>query len=138
VLGAGAATVSASPGLRAHAAAALNGSANCYAHYVRASGSTLLEEGRCAGPLSGSIRAYLHVEAAFSGTFIFYTRYGEIKGYGTARPHGSGHYESFAGTLVATGGSGRYTHAHGRSGLYGVFDRETYGLTAQTRGTLYY
>jgi hypothetical protein len=138
VLSAGATTVGASPWLPAHSAAALNGTARCSAHYVSASGSTLLEKGRCSGVLSGGIRVELHVGATFNGRFTFHTRYGDIKGSGTARPRGSGTEQRFAGTLLVTGGNGRYAHAHGRAGLHGVFDRTTRGVTAQTRGTLYY
>ncbi len=124
--------------VRARAARALNGNDNCYAHLVKAAGSTLTEEGRCSGPLGGSLRAQMHLGATFGGSFTFYTRYGEIFGRGSAKPHSAGRYESFAGTLTATGGTGRYTHAHGNAGLYGTYDRRTNNLVAQVRGTLNY
>ena len=107
-------------------------------HYVSASGSLLLEEGRASGTLPGSMRVHLNVGVTLSGNFTIYTRGGTIKGHGSATPHGSGVYESFAGSLIATGGTGRYTHAHGRAGLYGTFNRNTYALTVQTTGTLSY
>jgi hypothetical protein len=47
-------------------------------------------------------------------------------------------YESFRGSLTVTGGSGRYAHARGRAGLYGVYDRKTGNLTVQTTGRLTY
>ena len=78
------------------------------------------------------------VAATFSGSFTIYTNGGTISGHGTATPHGSGVYESFAGTIVATGGSGRFKHAHGSARLYGTFNRDTYALLMQTSGTLYY
>ncbi len=81
---------------------------------------------------------HFDVGATFTGSFTIYTRGGTITGHGTATPHGSGIYESFAGTLVVSGGSGRYTHARGRAGLYGTFDRDSYGLVVQTTGTLLY
>lgn len=121
-----------------HVSRAVNGSDNCHGHEVRVAGSTLIEEGRCSGPLGGSVRADMHIGATFSGAFTFFTSRGQIRGRGSATPTGSGRYESFAGTLVVTGGTGRYADVHGRAKLYGVFDRQTYSITAQTRGTLSY
>jgi hypothetical protein len=123
---------------RDRAAAVINGNDNAQLHLVHASGSTLEEEGPAYGALPGSIRAYLTVGSVFTGTVILDTRYGEITARGSARPSGSGRYQSFAGTLVIVGGKGRYAHAHGSGRLYGVFDRRTYNLTVQTRGTFSY
>jgi tetraprenyl-beta-curcumene synthase len=116
----------------------LNGNAEAHLRYLRSSGSTLVEEGPVSGGLSGRMHALLHVSATFSGTFVFHTADGEIRGQGTARPHGSGRYESFSGTEVITGGTGRYAHAHGHGSMYGTFDRANYDVTIQTRATLYY
>jgi hypothetical protein len=116
----------------------LDGNAEAKLRYVRSSGSTLVEEGPVSGGLAGHMRATLRLGATFTGSFTFYTKRGEIKGHGTAHPHGSGRYESFAGTDVMTGGSGRYAHAHGRGSMYGTFDRKTYEVTIQTRGMLDY
>jgi hypothetical protein len=80
----------------------------------------------------------LRIGATFSGSFTIYARGGAISGHGSAIPHGAGTYESFAGSLVATGGSGRYRRAHGRARLYGVFNRNDYSLVIQTTGTLHY
>ncbi len=101
-------------------------------------GSLLLEEGSVAGALPGRMRAHMNIGATFSGSFVLYASGGSIKGHGTAKPTGSGRYESFRGSLTVTGGTGRYAHAHGQAGLYGVFDRKTYGLTVQTTGRLSY
>ncbi len=84
------------------------------------------------------MRVHFNVGAMFTGNFTIYTRGGTIKGHGTATPRGSGVYESFAGSLVVTGGTGRFAHAHGRTGLYGTFNRNNYGLVVQTTGTLSY
>jgi hypothetical protein len=84
------------------------------------------------------MRVRFNVGATFTGSFTIYTHAGTIKGHGSATPHGSGAYESFAGSLIATGGTGRYAHAHGRAGLYGTFNRNNYALLVQTRGTLLY
>jgi hypothetical protein len=126
------------PAGAAGAARALKATDRASLHYVSASGSLLYEEGGASGTLPGNMRVHFDVGATFSGSFTIYARGGTIKGHGTATPHGSGVYESFAGSLVVTGGSGRYAHARGRAGLYGTFDRNTYGLTVQTTGTLSY
>ncbi len=122
----------------ARAAHALKASDTAHLRYLSASGSLLLEEGQTTGTLPGKMRAHVDVGATFTGSFVTYTRYGTIVGHGRATPHGSGTYESFSGTLVVTGGSGRYAHAHGTAGLYGTFDRDNYAFVVQTTGTLLY
>jgi hypothetical protein len=122
----------------AHAAHALKASDTAHLRYLSASGSLLLEEGQTTGTLPGKMRAHVNVGSTFTGNFVTYTRYGTIVGHGTATPHGSGKYESFSGTLVVTGGSGRYAHAHGTAGLYGTFNRDNYAFVVQTTGTLLY
>jgi len=84
------------------------------------------------------VRANLDIGSAFTGSFTIVTRFGSISGDGTAALHGSGRYESFAGSMVVTGGSGRYAHARGHAGLFGTFDRRTYAVVIQTTGTLTY
>jgi hypothetical protein len=120
------------------AAHVLDGNAEAKLRYVRSSGSTLIEEGPVSGGISGHMRAMLSLGATFTGSFRFYTKAGEMRGHGTAHPHGSGRYESFAGTDVMTGGTGRYAHVHGHGSMYGIFDRKTYDVTIQTRGMLHY
>jgi len=105
-------------------------------HYVGAIGEEVYETGSASGTLPGPIRVHMIFASTFSGSFAIYTRGGRIDGHGRARPHGEGVYESFAGTLVVTGGTGRYRHAHGTTRLYGVFNRENYALSIQTTGTL--
>lgn len=124
----------------ARAATNLQATDTAHLRYVAhgSSGSTLVEEGSASGTIPGSMRAVCNVGATLSATFTIDTRYGKIIGHGTATPHGSGTYESFAGTLVASGGTGRYAHAHGHAGLYGVIDRRTLSMTVQTTGTLSY
>jgi hypothetical protein len=105
-------------------------------HYVGAVGEQVYETGSASGTLPGSMRVHMIFASTFSGSFAIYTRGGTIDGEGRARPHGEGVYESFAGTLLVTGGTGRYRRAHGTAHLYGTFDRENYALTIQTAGTL--
>jgi hypothetical protein len=123
---------------QAHTARVLMATDTAHLHYVSASGSLLLEEGQASGTLPGRMRVHFNVGPTFSGSFTIYTHSGSIRGRGTATPHGVGIYESFAGSLFATGGTGRYAHAHGHAGLYGTFNRNTYALTVQTTGKLAY
>ena len=105
-------------------------------HYVGAIGEQVSETGSASGTLPGSIRVRMIFASTFSGSFAIYTHGGRIDGHGKARPHGEGVYESFAGTIVVTGGTGRYRRARGTAHLYGTFDRENYALRIQTTGTL--
>lgn len=107
-------------------------------HYVGAIGEEVYETGSASGTLPGNIHVHMIFAAIFSGRFAIYTRAGRIDGHGTARPHGEGAYESFAGTLTINGGTGRYRRAHGTARLYGTFNRETYALKITTAGKLYY
>lgn len=128
----------------AAAGASLAGGADLHAvdtaklRYVGAVGEQVYETGTASGTLPGGIRVHMIFASTFSGNFAIYARGGAIYGHGRARPHGEGLYQSFAGTLVVTGGTGRYRRAHGTARLYGVFDRENYALTIQTAGTLFY
>ncbi len=122
----------------AHAAHSLSATDTAHLHYVSASGSLLFDEGKATGALPGSMRVHLNLNATFTGSFTIYTSGGTIKGHGSAIPHGSGTYESFAGTLTVTGGTGRYTHARGHGNLYGTFNRDNYALVIKTTGSLTY
>jgi hypothetical protein len=123
---------------RATAAARIQVSDTAHLHFVRSEGSVFLEAGSASGTLPGSMRVSLHLGGGFSASFTISTRRGSLRGHATATPHGSGRYQSFAGSITVSGGSGRYAHAHGRAALYGIFDRRTYAVTVQTTGTLFY
>jgi hypothetical protein len=122
----------------AHIAHVLNGNDDASLHLVHSSGSQLFEEGHASGALPGSMHADVEVGATLTGTFTLYTHQGQIRGRGNAKPHGTGRYQSFGGTMTITGGTGRYLHAHGSGGFYGEFDRRTYNVTIQTRGRFSY
>lgn len=132
--------VSATGAVAVQSARRLNATDTAHLHYNPrlSEGDTLVEEGVASGGLPGKMRAHLKIGATFGGTFVFYPRGGSISGHGTATPGGSGRYESFHGTLIITGGTGRFAHARGKAGLYGVFDRQTFSLTVQTTGSLSY
>lgn len=122
----------------AHITRALNATDTAHLRYIKHTGALLFEEGTAHGTLPGNMRAYCNVGGNFTASFTIYLSGGTIKGHGTATPHGQGIYESFAGTLTVTGGSGRYTHARGHAGLYGTFNRRTYAMVVQTTGSLSY
>ena len=122
----------------AHAARSLNGTATAHLHLVKPDGTQLLEEGPVTGALPGSMRAVIDTGNVFTGNFTIRTHGGTIEGNGRATPHGAGRYQSFSGTITLTGGTGRYSHAHGRAGLYGTFDRRTYAMVIQTTGRFSY
>jgi hypothetical protein len=122
----------------AHAAGVLNGKATAHLHLVQVEGSELNEEGPVTGVLTGTARGTLHLGAVFIASFTIHTRSGSITGRGTAIPHGTSRYQSFAGSFSATSGSGRYAHISGRAGLYGVLDRRTDSVVIQTTGRLTY
>jgi hypothetical protein len=122
----------------ARAAQSLNATTTAHLHLVKAEGSELFEAGAVSGSLPGSMQAELKTGAVYTGSFTTHTHGGSIKGRGTATPHGAGRYQSFKGTFIVTGGTGRYAHVRGRAGLYGVFDCRTDGVTVQTTGKLSY
>jgi hypothetical protein len=124
--------------MRSFAAHALTATDTAHLSYMSASGSLLFEQGRATGTLPGAMKAHFNVGATMQGSFTIYAKGGSISGRGSADLHGSGVYESFAGTLVVTGGKGRFAHAHGRAKLYGTFNRNSYALLVQTVGTLRY
>ena len=118
------------------------GAANLHAsdvaslHYVGSFGEQVYETGYAKGTLPGSMRVRMIFSSTVSGSFTLYTRGGSIDGHGKAKPHGGGVWESFAGMLIVTGGSGRYRHAHGTAHIYGTFNRDSYALKIKTAGTL--
>jgi len=128
------ATSVAGNGTSARIAPVLQGTATAHLHLVSAEGSELFEEGPVSGALVGSAHAELHTGSLFTASFTIHTSAGSISGHGQANPHGSGRYQSFAGSFLATSGTGRYAHIKGSAGLYGVFDRRTDAVTIQATG----
>jgi hypothetical protein len=122
----------------AQAARTLDGTDTAHLHLVRQHEAVLYEEGSAGGALPGRMRATLTVGSVFRGTCTIYSSHGSITGRGTAAPHGTGRYQSFSGTFVVSGGTGSYRHVHGATALYGTFDRRTFALVVQTKGSLSY
>jgi hypothetical protein len=123
---------------RGNSARALDGSETAHLHLVRQHEAVLTEEGSASGVLTGTMHAQLRVGSVFTGSFTIDTRHGSVTGHGSAKPHGTGRYQSFGGTLQVTSGTGRYAHIHGTTSLYGTFDRRTFDVIVQTHGRLSY
>jgi hypothetical protein len=125
--------------VRARAARTLNVTGEAHLHLTGTAGEVLEEEGVATGALSGKVRVRFTVGASIAGTFVFYPRGGgSITGYGSARLHSTGMYSSFGGTMAVSHGTGRYAHARGKGGMYGVVNRRTDAITVQTTGKLSY
>jgi hypothetical protein len=122
----------------ASTARTLNVTDTAHLRYHESAGSALLEEGTATGGLPGSVKVRFTVGPTVSASFTIYARGGTLSGHGTGTLHSSGTYASFAGSMSISRGTGRYLHAHGHGGFYGVLNRRTYALTVQTTGSLSY
>lgn len=138
-------TTSALAGHRAAAARALNVTDTAELHKTGEAGASIIDQGKAKGTLPGNVRVAFNVGVAVSATFSITTHSGSISGHGSGTlneaKHKPGHiniYASFGGTMKVTHGTGRYAHAHGTGGFYGVINRENYSVTLQTTGTLSY
>jgi hypothetical protein len=123
----------------ARAAHSVNVTDEAHLHMTHSDGSALSEEGPAKGALPGTVRVSFRIGATVSGSFTIYPRGGgSISGRGSGAVRSAGTYASFGGSMSATGGTGRYVHAHGHGGFYGVVNRRTDAVTIQTTGTLSY
>jgi hypothetical protein len=126
---------------RAHAAHSVSVKDEGYLHFIRSSGSLLIDE----GPTHGTIPGTANIHFVYDGNPSVNAQITINAHAGRIWAHGSGRMSnptsarpSFKGTLTITGGSGRYAHAHGGGSLFGVFYRRSYAITVQTEGTLHY
>jgi hypothetical protein len=123
----------------ASAAHVLNVKDGGHLHEVRSSGAELLEEGPVSGTIPGKVKVSFDIGATITAKFTIYANGGgSINGSGGGALHSTSVYSSFGGSLKVTGGSGRYSHAHGTGTLTGEINRKTYALTVQADGRLYY
>lgn len=109
-------------------------------HLLSANGNTLVETGHATGNLPGTVKVSLtlHSHAATS-SFTLEVRGGSISGHGSGTlKTGKSGWDSFGGKLFVSHGSGRFSHAHGRGGLYGAVYRVTDSMNVQVYGTLHY
>jgi hypothetical protein len=116
----------------------LNATDTAHLHLVKSPGTLLLEEGPASGALPGSVKARCDVGPTVTAKFTIYTHGGTIRGEGSGKLSPSGEQASFGGSMTVTGGSGRYAHAHGHGGFYGVLNRYSDAMTIQTTGALSY
>jgi hypothetical protein len=124
-----------------HAARVLNVRDEGRLHFIRASGSLLLDEGRATGTFPGwvKVRFVYNGEPTVTAQVTIFGSGGSISARGAgilSSPVSPS--PSFKGTLRATGGTGRYAHVHGGGELFGVFYRRSYGLTVQAIAKLPY
>ncbi len=125
----------------AHAARTLSIHDVGHLHFVHASGSLLIDEGRVTGTFPGSVkvRFVYDGEPNVSARFTISGAGGSISAKGTGRLSSpTSPNPSFRGRMVVTGGTGRYTHIHGGGELFGVFNRRSYAMTVQAIGKLPY
>lgn len=135
------ASVTAAGAPLAHAAHTMSVKDEGRLHFLKSSGSVLIDE----GPAHGSIPGTAKVHFTYNGNPTV-TAQITISGHsGTIQARGSARLSSptspapsFSGTLTITSGTGRYSHAKGGGKLYGVFYRRSYAITVQTEGTLHY
>jgi hypothetical protein len=110
-------------------------------HYIRSSGSQIIDEGPAKGTLPGVVRVHFTYNGAptVTATFTILGRGWSISGRGTGRLSSPNTLSpSFRGKLTITSGTGRYAGASGSGELFGVFYRRSYALTVQAIGTLHY
>lgn len=125
----------------AHAARVLNVKDEGRLRYVKSSGEVIIDEGHASGSFPGSVkvRFLYNGEPTVSARFTISGPGGSIYAHGTGRLSSpTSPAPSFHGSFTVTGGSGRYSHAHGSGALYGVYYRRSYALTVQAAGKLPY
>ena len=129
-----------------HTARELRVTDTAHLHYVKESGSQIIDEGEATGTLPADVRVSFNVGVTVEATFTISDAHDphawSITGHGTGELHKnkskSDVYVSFGGTMAVAHGTGRYAHAHGTGGFYGVIDRSNFAVTIQTTGTLAY
>jgi hypothetical protein len=110
-------------------------------HFVKSSGSVIIDEGRASGSFPGwvKVRFTYDGEPTVGARFTISSAAGAISARGTARLSSpTSASPSFHGSMTITGGTGRYAHVRGGGELYGVYYRRSYGLTVQAIGKLPY
>ncbi len=142
------ATAPAGAAARAHAVQPMADAARTLAihdvgrlHFVHASGSLLIDEGRVTGTFPGSVkvRFVYDGEPNVSARFTISGAGGSISAKGTGKLSSpTTPTPSFRGRMLVTGGTGRYAHIHGGGELFGVFNRRSYAMTVQAVGKLPY
>jgi hypothetical protein len=110
-------------------------------HFVKSSGSTVIDEGPAHGTIPGKVTVHFvyNGNPTVSSQITIYGHSGAIRAQANGRLSSpTSATPSFSGTLTITGGTGSYRHAHGTGKLYGVFYRRNYAMTVQAQGKLSY
>jgi hypothetical protein len=126
---------------RAQVARVLNVRDEGRLHYIKSSGSVIIDEGRASGTFPGGVKVRFTYdgEPTVGARFTISGAQGSISASGTARLSSpTSPSPSFHGSMTITGGTGRYAHVHGGGQLFGVYYRRSYGLTVQAVGKLPY
>jgi len=107
--------------------------------FVADNATQIIDEGHVSGTLPGTAR----VDFTYNGSptvtarFVIRAAGGSLYGRATCRlSNPTSPMPSFRGALAITGGSGRYSRAHGSGELFGVFHRRGYALVVQAIGRL--
>jgi hypothetical protein len=111
-----------------------------YLHLVGSPGIEITEKGTTYGTFSGSVSSHFTVSGShISGTFVFYTHGGLVRGSTYASVIGKAALPvvSFAGNVLITSGTGSYSHASGRVSLKGSIRRKNYEIFEQTSGKVH-
>jgi hypothetical protein len=109
--------------------------------FISSSGSQLIDEGLARGTLPGRVRLHFIYDGSPMVTAQFTVRGANwsIQAHAQGRlSNPTSPNPSFRGSLLITGGSGRYARARGGGELFGVFSRRNYGLIVQAIGKLTY
>jgi hypothetical protein len=110
-------------------------------HFIRESGSRILDEGPATGTIPGTVRLRFTYNGSpsVSAQFTIYARSGTLAGEAKGKLSSpTSPNPSFRGSLRITGGTGRYAHARGSGELFGVYNRRSYGLIVQALCELRY
>ncbi len=123
----------------ASAAAVLPVADKAKLHLNHSSGSVIYEEGAATGQLPGTVATHFKLTARLSSITTIHPRGGgSITLSGKGVLHSSGAFSSFSETMTVISATGRYAHARGSCGLYGVVNRHNWTMTVQSTGRLTY
>jgi hypothetical protein len=126
---------------RANAARTISVRDAGHLHFIRSSGSRLIDEGAASGSIPGKVRVQFIYDGnpIVTAYFTLYSPQGSFSGRARGRLSDPTSLDpSFRGSLSISGGTGRYAGAHGDGELFGVFNRRNYGLAVQTIAILRY